>query len=394
MSAAHWRKAMNFTAARRDWSGGRAVAPPARAPAAASSPALVGRDWRPWRHVGARHVVVLAAVLAYPWIVPPFFAFQIGGQALTLGLIALSLTFLAGYGGMLSLAQMTIAGIAGYVVAILGVSGTAEISLGWPWWLVVILAIAAGTLAATFIGWLSVRTEGIYTIMITLAIGVAFFYLAQQNYAIFNGFQGFQKVLPPVVLGIDWRAPIPYYYLALFWALAGYFFIKHLIRTPFGVALQGVRDNARRMSALGYSPVAHRVAAYAVAGGIASVGGVLMVWYNGLISPGSVGVSWLINILIIAVLGGMRHPIGPFIGAVVFVLLQNFAIDLVDRERFNLVIGLVFLVIVLFSPDGLLGWWDGLRDLARRRIDQSRSAVRGAGWRSVGVQQARPASRS
>jgi branched-chain amino acid transport system permease protein len=77
------------------------------------------------------------------------------------------------------------------------------------------------------------------------------------------------------------------------------------------------------------------------------------------VSPGSVGTSWLINILIIAVLGGMRHPIGPFIGAIVFVLLQNFAVDLVDRERFNLLIGAIFLIIVLFSPDGLLGWWAG-----------------------------------
>ena len=109
------------------------------------------------------------------------------------------------------LAQMTVAGIAGYIVAILGVSGTPEISLGWPWWLVVVLAVMGGTLAATFIGWLSVRTEGIYTIMITLAIGMAFFYLAQQNYAIFNGFQGFQKVVPPVVLDTDWRAPMPFY---------------------------------------------------------------------------------------------------------------------------------------------------------------------------------------
>ena len=94
---------------------------------------------------------------------------------------------------------------------------------------------------------------------------------------------------------------------------------------------------------------------------IAAVGGVLLVWYNGLITPGSVGTSWLINILVIAVLGGMRHPIGAFLGAIVFVLLQTFAIDLIDRERFNLVIGGVFLAIVLFSPDGLLGLWAKLR---------------------------------
>jgi branched-chain amino acid transport system permease protein len=87
----------------------------------------------------------------------------------------------------------------------------------------------------------------------------------------------------------------------------------------------------------------------------------LMVWYNNRISPGTMNTGAMINILIIAVLGGLRHPIGAFIGAILFVLLQNFAIDLVDRERFNLVIGGVFLAIVLFSPDGLLGLWATLR---------------------------------
>jgi branched-chain amino acid transport system permease protein len=211
------------------------------------------------------------------------------------------------------------------------------------------------------VGWLSVRTEGIYTIMITLAIGVAFFYLAQQNYTLFNGFQGFNKVFAPTVFGIDFREPEPFYFLALACSLAGYWFVKLLVRAPFGVALQGIRDNPRRMEALGFHVTAHRVAAYAAAGVLAAVGGVLMVWYNARISPGSMNTGAMINILIIAVLGGMKHPIGAFIGAIVFVLLQNFAIDLVDRERFNLVIGGVFLAIVLFSPDGLLGLWAQLR---------------------------------
>jgi branched-chain amino acid transport system permease protein len=190
-----------------------------------------------------------------------------------------------------------------------------------------------------------------------LAVGVAFYYLCLQNYSVFNGFQGFQQVHPPKLFGVNWRDPLPFYHLVLFWSLAGYFFVKYLLRAPFGIALQGIRDNPRRMNALGFHVTAHRVAAYAVAGFIAAVGGVLLVWYNGLITPNSAGTSWLINILIIAVLGGMRHPMGPFIGAIVFVLLQTFAIDLIDRERFNLVIGGVFLAIVLFSPDGLLGLW-------------------------------------
>jgi branched-chain amino acid transport system permease protein len=312
------------------------------------------------RTIGVRHVVVLAAVLIYPWVATPFFAYQIGGQALALGLIALSLTFLGGYGGMVSLAQMSIAGLAGYMVAIFGTSATDGVSLGWPWWLAVLLGIVIAVAAAVFVGWLSVRTEGIYTIMITLAIGVAFYYLALQNYAVFNGFQGVQKVFPPTLAGVYWRDPTPFYYLALSCALAGYLFVVYLLRTPFGIALQGIRDNPRRMHALGFNVTAHRVAAYAVAGAIAAVGGVLFTWYNGLVTPGSVGTGWLINILVIAVLGGLRHPVGAFLGAVVFVLLQNFAIDVIDRERFNLVIGVVFLVIVLFSRDGLLGWWAAL----------------------------------
>ena len=351
------------TAAARGAQGGVVQPLPAR-----PSDTAPRRSSDPWtwlttqlRTLRWRHALIAAFVLAYPFFATPFFTFQIGAQALALGLIALSLTFLGGYGGMVSLAQMTVAGLAGYLVAILGTSSVAAISLGWPWWLATAFALVLATLLAAAIGWLSVRTEGIYTIMITLAVGVAFFYLAQQNYTLFNGFQGFSELAAPTVFGVRFARPMPFYFLALACAVAGYWFVKHLIRAPFGVALQGIRDNPRRMQALGFDVTRHRVGAYAVAGFLAAVGGVLMVWYNGRISPGTIGTGAMINILIIAVLGGMRHPIGAFIGAIVFVLLQNFAIDLVDRERFNLVIGGVFLAIVLFSPDGLLGLWQKLR---------------------------------
>jgi branched-chain amino acid transport system permease protein len=365
MSAAQWRRAMNTGAGRQAWSRTTGGSAPASASGAtAPSPRAEVRLGALLGYIRIRHLLVLAAVLIYPWVANSFFTFQIGGQALALGLIALSLTFLGGYGGMVSLAQMTIAGAAAYMVAIFGVAGAAQggaSSLGWPWWLAVILAVVVGTVFATLVGWLSVRTEGIYTIMITLAIGVSFYYLTQQNYSLFAGHEGFNQVYPPTVLGVDFRNPIAYYYLALFWALAGYFFIKYLIRAPFGVALQGVRDNPRRMNALGFHVTGHRVAAYALAGVLAAIGGVLMVWYNNRVSPGSASTEMMLNILIIAVLGGMKHPIGPFMGAIVFVLVQNFAIDIIARERFNLVIGTVFLSIVLFSPDGLLGLWTYVR---------------------------------
>lgn len=368
MSAGAWRRAMNTGAGRQTWSraSGAAAADDAgsSAGAAPATPAIGSRIGALLGHIRLRHILVLAAVLVYPWLVNPFFAFQIGGQALALGLIALSLTFLGGYGGMVSLAQMSIAALAGYMVAIFGVAGAAQGgagSLHWPWWLAVLLAVAIATLFATLVGWLSVRTEGIYTIMITLAIGVSFYYLVQQNYSVFGGHEGFNQVYAPTILDVDFREPIPYYYLTLFWALAGYFFIKYLLRAPFGMALQGARENPRRMNALGFDVTGHRVAAYAVAGILAAIGGILMVWYNGRVSPGSASTEMMLNILIIAVMGGMKHPIGAFIGAIVFVLVQNFAIDIIARERFNLVIGGVFLSIVLFSPDGLLGLWSYAR---------------------------------
>jgi len=361
VSAPAWRRAMNTPVGTLTAPGVQAM--PFERPGHA--PLALGQRLRAIR---PRHLIVLAALLIYPWVATPFFTFQIGGQALVLGLIALSLTFLAGYGGMVSLAQMTVAGIAGYCVAIFGDSSVSQISLGWAWPWVLLMAIAVAVLVSAVIGWLSVRTEGIYTIMITLAIGVAFYYLCVQNYTLFNGHAGFHHITTPQVLDVAWRDPVPYYYLALFWAMAGYFLITYLLRAPFGLALQGIRDNARRMNALGFNVTAHRVAAYAVSGLLAGVGGVLLAYYNGLVTPGTVNTGALINILIIAVLGGMRHPIGPFVGAVVFVLMQTFGIDLASqlfgdwaRERFNLVIGMVFLLIVLFSPDGLLGWWTQLR---------------------------------
>jgi branched-chain amino acid transport system permease protein len=168
------------------------------------------QTWSALSVIRPRHWLTLALLLLFPFVATPFFTFQIGAQTLVFGLVALSLTFLAGYGGMVSLSQMTVAGIAGYMTAIFGLSGSAEISLNWPWWLTILTALTLATIAAALIGWLSVRTEGIYTIMITLAVGVAFFYFAQQNYAAFNGFQGFQKVMPPALFGVQWRDPLPF----------------------------------------------------------------------------------------------------------------------------------------------------------------------------------------
>ncbi|MDZ7839897.1 MAG: branched-chain amino acid ABC transporter permease [Gammaproteobacteria bacterium] len=306
-------------------------------------------------------VVAAVFLIAFPAFSSDFFTYQIGAYSLLLGLVALSLMMLAGYGGMVSLAQMTVAGLAGYLVAILGHNSVEVMGLGWPWWLTAITAIFCAALFSAFIGAVSVRTEGIYIIMITLAIAVAFFFFVRQNYALFNGFTGYAGVEPPTLFGIYWRDPVPFYYLTLAVAAGFLWAVFYASRSTFGLTLQAIRDNPRRMRALGFNVAFHRIFAYFLSGLIAGTAGVLLVWFNGRISPGSVSVDVVIDILVIAVIGGLRHPIGPFLGAILFVLLENFAIDLIDRERFNTVIGLAFLLIVLFSPDGLLGLWERFR---------------------------------
>ncbi|MEM0990151.1 MAG: branched-chain amino acid ABC transporter permease [Pseudomonadota bacterium] len=316
--------------------------------------------------IPAQYYVLGLLLLEMPAFANDFVLRSIFGWTFYLGIIALSLMFLAGYGGMVSLVQMTIAGVGGYMVAIFGTSAIETISLGWPWYVAIPIALIIAVLFGTIAGWLAVRTEGIYTIMITLAIAAAFFYFTRQNYVVFNGFSGFNGVLPPKLFGVDWQAAVPFYYLTLFWAVVCFLAVLYLSRAPFGMALQGIRDNPRRMAALGFNVTAHRVAAYAFAALLAGIGGILLTWQSAQISPGTAGIGPVIDVLVVAVIGGLRHPIGPFIGAFIYVILKTFAIDALiavglAADRFQLLIGIGFLVIVYWSPDGILGLWDKIR---------------------------------
>ncbi len=344
----------------------------AQPPASAAS-RWITRIWPELDNPAAWIVAVILLIM--PLIASRFFLIEIFATTLILGIIALSLMFLAGYGGMVSLMQLTIAGFAGYMVAVFGVSGNANISLGWPWWLATPMALALATLFGTLGGALAVRTAGIYTIMITLAIGAAFYYFTNQNWAIFNGHTGINTIATPHFWGVDWRSDIPFYYIVLAVAALCYFAVEYVSRAPFGLALQGVRDNPRRMAALGFNVNAHRVAAYAFASFIAALGGILQVWNYRQISPGSIGVERAIDILIIAVVGGITRAIGPFIGALIFVLLRTFALDFLvkfglDGNRFRLLIGLGFLAVVFWSSDGVIGLWQQWR--RRNRSDAAR----------------------
>jgi branched-chain amino acid transport system permease protein len=327
-------------------------------------------------------ILLLGVVLVIlPAVASNFILVQVVGWSMILGIIALSLMFLAGYGGMVSLAQMTVAGVSGYMITVFGASSLPAISLFWPWWIAAPIAIIIAVAFGALTGVLSSRTEGIYTIMITLAIAAAFFYLTLQNWPIFNGFAGFTTIPAPKAFGVNWKDPLPLYYLILFFAALSYMAVVYVSRAPFGLALQGVRDNPRRMEAIGYNVTAHRVAAYAFAALIASIGGILMVWLNNQISPGSAGIEATIDLLVIAVVGGLGHPIGAFVGALIYVILRTFALDALvavglDGRRFQTLIGLGFLLIVLFSPDGVIGLWRRFVEHATRSANSNNGGNR------------------
>ena len=150
--------------------------------------------------------------------------------------------------------------------------------------------------------------------------------------------------------------------------------LRYASRTPFGLALQGLRDEPDRMRALGFNVTLHRILAFTLAAFIAAIAGVLSVWYNRRISPGSINLAQTIDVLIIAVVGGLYRLEGAWVGALTYALLDNYSREwtptignVLGPERFNTIIGVVFLVIVLLSPGGLVGLWERGRELITRR---------------------------
>lgn len=299
-----------------------------------------------------------------------FWTANVLGRAVVFGVVAMSLTFLATYGGFISLAQMMIAGVAGYTVAVFVEGAVPRIVGGLGYGLAIPLGVLAATLMGLVVGAISVRTRDIYLLMITLALSMGVFRFIETNIAWFNGYEGIRNVVGPTVFGLGFRDPWLFYYVALGTAAALLAGVLYLVRSPFGLVLQGIRDNPRRVAALGYDVALHRIAAFGVAGFIAGCGGVLATIYNIGISPGTIGLGATVNVLIMSVIGGLGHPAGAFLGSLVFTFFDTFAANLYDRDRFNTLIGAVFLAIVLVSPDGLIGIGSRLRRLlggAKRR---------------------------
>ena len=312
-------------------------------------------------------VIVAIAALA-PLYTTDFFLNVILTKALWLGVAAASLIFLAAYGGMVSLAQVGIYGVAGmtYANLVLADGGSAA---AWNPWLALIAALVVATIVALGFGWIAARSEGIYFLMITLAFSVLVYYFFSQVTQL-SGFGGVNSVDLPGILGNPEQDPMPRYFVTLVVAVLVFIWLRALAtRTAFGLALQGNRDEPARLRALGFDVTLHRMLAFGLAGFVAAVAGVLSVWYNSRITPGSINLEQTINILIIAVIGGLYRLEGAWVGALAYALIDNYSREWVPEvgnvlgsARFNTIIGLVFLIIVLVSPAGLVGIWEGFRD--------------------------------
>lgn len=309
---------------------------------------------------------VLVLVLA-PLIFSDFYLSAVITKALWLGIAAVSLTFLAGYVGMVSLGQVALYGIAGFTAAnLVEADGGSKVALN-PW-----AATLLGLLAAVAVGFLlgaiASRSYGIYFLMITLASSVlVYLFFAQVTQL--SGFGGVNNVDLPSVVGNPLQQPARLFYIALAVSAIVYLGLRYITRAPLGLAFQGVRDDPARMRALGYNVPLLRTVAFALGALVAGLAGVLSVWWNTRISPGSISLPQTIDLLVIAVIGGLYRLEGAWVGAVVVTVLDNWlrGVDLVGN-RFNTVIGAVFLAIVLISPGGLMGIWDSLTNTLQSRF--------------------------
>jgi branched-chain amino acid transport system permease protein len=341
-----------------------------------------GRRVRAGSVLGWGVLAALAVVLALaPVIFTEYWLSNILTQALWLGIAAVSLTFLSRYGGMVSLAQVAMYGIAGFTMANL-VHASEGLHLGWTPWAGVFAGIGAAVIFGFLFGVISSRSFGIYFLMITLALSVIVYYFFGQVTQL-SGFGGVRDVARPGFLGDPITHPAPLYYVTLGCSIAVYLLLRYVVRTPFGVAMQGIRDDPTRMRALGYNVSLHRALAFAFGAFIASIAGILSVWFNTQISPGSIRIDQTIAVLIIAVIGGMARLEGAWLGAIAYVLIDNYSRqwtptvgNWLGPDRFTTIIGIVFLVIVLLSPEGLIGIAQRLRQrVARAGVPASSDTV-------------------
>jgi branched-chain amino acid transport system permease protein len=302
---------------------------------------------------------LLALACALPWIGGPFWTGLVT-QMLIFGLLALSVDLLLGHAGLFSLTHASFFAVSAYTVAILQVRYAVPTALAAP------AGIVLGTLLAALFG-IAVRTRGVYFILITIALGYVVWGVAHRWSSFTGGDNGVTNVPFPAVGPLAVGSHTQYYYVVLAVVIACGLGYRVLIRSPFGLALRGIKASETRMQSLGYRTGLHLYAAFVLSGAIASLAGVLYVYYNKFVNPVASSFPVSVEAALMAIVGGTGTIVGPFIGAGVVLGLRNWVSSFVEMH--HAIMGAVFIATVLWAPQGLVGLAARLRERLERRRD-------------------------
>jgi branched-chain amino acid transport system permease protein len=309
-------------------------------------------------------LIACAAVLAaLPAIIRHEFYINMASQVLIYALFALSVNMMLGFGGMVSLGHAGYLGIAGYTCILLTVAGYGQLTAA-------VAAVALSTAAAALFGVLSLRAPGLGFIMITLALGQIVWGVAYRANRLTGGDNGITHPGRPMPFGFDIRDGSSFYYFTLVVFAVALFFIWRFARSPFGASLTGARDQPRRMRMLGHNVWLIRWITFVMAGFWGSVASILYVYYNVFLSPHALSLQQSAEILLMAILGGASTLTGPVVGAVIITLVKNVVSTYV--ERWNILLGAIFVVVIMFMPYGLV---PGCRQLWRRLVSRRKGKL-------------------
>ncbi|MFC7789073.1 branched-chain amino acid ABC transporter permease [Microbacterium sp. MAHUQ-60] len=304
---------------------------------------------------------LLVVAVALPYLGVSSFVVTLTTTILIAATLASSVNFLAGPGGMVSLGHAGIAAAAAYG------AGWAS-KQGFDPGMQALVALGLTVLVSLIYGLLSMRTSGIYFLMVTLAVGMLIYGLAFRLSSVTGGENGISGIARPEWMSSYWV----YYYVVL-----GLFVLATAVLwvvgdSPFGASLRGVRDSESRMRSLGYDVQGYRVGAFLISGLVAGLAGLLAVWNTHFVSPSTAGVDRSVHLIVMVILGGVGTLLGPLIGAAIVVLVENVLSSYVDR--WPTILGLIFILVILFARAGIAG---SVRKFVRRLRTRSDDAPPG-----------------
>src|ERR1700719_767868 len=297
---------------------------------------------------------IVALVVAGLLLLPVFshatgnmFVLTLFTRIVIFALAAVSLNLIMGYGGMMSFGHAAYLGIGGSAVGILAFEGIGSGFIQWP------VALLASALFAAVIGALSLRTRGVYFIMITLAFAQMAYYVASglSQYGGDDGLTIYKRSEFPGVIALSNR--VQFYYLCLACLLGGVFLIWGIVNSRFGLVVQGLRSNEQRMQAIGFPAKRYKLACFVIGGTICGLAGALLADNTDFISPAVMYWTRSGDLMVMVILGGMGSLFGPVVGAVVYLLLEEFLSQVTEYS--GLIIGPLLLLIVLFGRGGIMG---------------------------------------